>query len=80
VGVLRVTQFAVAAFNQNEVGRAVLSDWSQPRRELGRFTAHSLPLGSDETGNLSSRIDLQTHAESAPDNCVILTFDLLTHD
>jgi len=28
----KVTQFAVTATNQNEIGRAVLSDWSQPRR------------------------------------------------
>jgi len=34
------TQFAVAATNQNEVDRAVLSDSSLQPRELGRFTAH----------------------------------------
>jgi len=41
------TPFAVAATNQAQ--RDLLRfDWSQTRRELGRFTAHSLPLSSDE--------------------------------
>jgi len=41
------TQFAVAAVDQNEAGRAVLSDRSQPRQTGSLHGTHSLVSSSD---------------------------------
>ena len=37
-----------------------------------------MPHHDSKLENLNSRIDMHTHAGSALDNCVTLTFDLLT--
>jgi len=42
----KATRFAVVATDQNEAGRAACLI-GHSHGELGRFTAHSPPLGSD---------------------------------
>ena len=53
---LRLCLCFMAAVNQDELGRDVLPDWSQPG-EFGRITVHLLSLSSDEIRSVEMRSD-----------------------